>query len=280
MTDWVNARHVPVEQGRFDLDENTSYIIEAMRLLAPELNVIALCQAGVPALVATAYHADNEQGCAPDSLVLIAAPIDPAANPTRVSRLIRARTLSWYERNVVTEITSSDAGKGRLVYPGSVQLLGLWAYLARHLREGGELLGKVLTDDGADPVRFPFLDLYSAVMDLPAEVFLDIMSHVYQERTLVRGKFRARNQTVALRSIRATALMTVEGEYDDIAAPGQTQRAHDLCPSVPADARQRLVVSGCGHFSLFHGEIWRTRVLPEMLSFMVQSGRTGKDAKR
>jgi poly(3-hydroxybutyrate) depolymerase len=203
ITDWVNARHVPVEYGRFDLDENTSYIIEAMRVLAPELNVIALCQAGVPALVATAHHSDTDQGCAPDSLVLIVAPIDPAANPTRVSRLIRARTLSWYERNVVTEVTSSDAGKGRLVYPGSVQLLGLWAYLARHLREGGELLGKFLTDDGADPVRFPFLDLYSAVMDLSAEVFLDIMRHVYLEGTLVRGNFRARNQTVMLGSIEA-----------------------------------------------------------------------------
>jgi poly(3-hydroxybutyrate) depolymerase len=277
ITDWVNARHVRVEYGRFDLDENTSYIIEAMRVLAPELNVIALCLAGVPALVATAHHSDTDQGCAPDNLVLIAAPIDPAANPTRVSRLIRARTLSWYERNVVTEITSSDAGKGRLVYPGSMQLLGLWAYLARHLREGGELLGKVLTDDGADPVRFPFLDLYSAVMDLPAEVFLDIMRHVYQERTLVRGRLRARNQAVVLQSIRATALMTVEGEYDDIAAPGQTQRAHDLCPSVPAEARRRLVVPACGHFSLFHGETWRTRVLPEVRAFIGQSNGPGSN---
>jgi poly(3-hydroxybutyrate) depolymerase len=277
ITDWVNARHVRVEYGRFDLDENTSYIIEAMRVLAPELNVIALCQAGVPALVATAHHSHTDQGCAPDNLVLIAAPIDPAANPTRVSRLIRARTLSWYERNVVTEITSSDAGKGRLVYPGSMQLLGLWAYLARHLREGGELLGKVLTDDGADPVRFPFLDLYSAVMDLPAEVFLDIMRHVYQERTLVRGRLRARNQAVVLQSIRATALMTVEGEYDDIAAPGQTQRAHDLCPSVPAEARRRLVVPACGHFSLFHGETWRTRVLPEVRAFIGQSNGPGSN---
>jgi poly(3-hydroxybutyrate) depolymerase len=277
ITDWVNARHVRVEYGRFDLDENTSYIIEAMRVLAPELNVIALCQAGVPALVATAHHSHTDQGCAPDNLVLIAAPIDPAANPTRVTRLIPARTLSWYERNVVTEITSSDAGKGRLVYPGSMQLLGLWAYLARHLREGGELLGKVLTDDGADPVRFPFLDLYSAVMDLPAEVFLDIMRHVYQERTLVRGRLRARNQAVVLQSIRATALMTVEGEYDDIAAPGQTQRAHDLCPSVPAEARRRLVVPACGHFSLFHGETWRTRVLPEVRAFIGQSNGPGSN---
>jgi poly(3-hydroxybutyrate) depolymerase len=280
ITDWVNARHVPIEQGQFDLEENTSYIIEAMRILAPELNVIALCQAGVPALVATAYHSDNNPRCAPRSLVLIAAPIDPAANPTRVSRLLRSRSLSWYKRNVISQVPSPDAGEGRLVYPGSVQLLGLWAYFARHLREGGELLGKLLTDDGADPVRFPFLDLFSAVMDLPAEVFLDIVRHVYQERTLVNGKFCALNQTVALRGIRATALMTVEGEYDDIAAPGQTQRAHDLCPSVPTAARRQLVVPGCGHFSLFHGGTWRACVLPEVRAFMNQFGGGGGGATR
>jgi poly(3-hydroxybutyrate) depolymerase len=280
VTDWVNARHVPVGQGSFDLEENISYVVEAIRVLGPELNVIALCQAGVPTLVAAAYHAADGQGHAPRSLVLVAAPIDPDANPTRVSRLIRSRTLSWYERNVIAEVPAPERGVGRLVYPGSMQLLGLWAYLARHVRDGGELLRKLLADDGADPLRFPFLDLYSAVMDLPAEVFLDIMRHVYQESTLVRGRLRARNQSVALASIRATALMTVEGELDDIAAPGQTQRAHDLCPSVPAHARRRLVVPDCGHFSLFHGSIWRTRVLPEVRAFIEQFGLEGSGVTR
>jgi poly(3-hydroxybutyrate) depolymerase len=149
-----------------------------------------------------------------------------------------------------------------------VQLLGLWAYLGRHISEGGELLIKLLADDGADPVRYPFLNLYSAVMDLTAEVFLDIVRHVYQERTLVKRKFRVRNGEFSLRAIRATALMTVEGEYDDIAAPGQTASAHDLCPSVPAAARRRLIVPACGHFSLFHGRIWRGQVLPEVRGFI------------
>jgi len=273
ITDWVNARHVPGDRGRFDLEENISYIIEAMRALGPDLHVIALCQGAVPALVATAYHAQSDAPCTPRSLVLIAAPVDPAANPTRVSRLLRARPLSWYERYVIGEVPAPNAGKGRLVYPGSVQLWGLWAYLARHMSEGGELLAKLLADDGADPARFPFLDLYSAVMDLPAEVFLDIVRHVYQERTLVRGKLRVRNEAPSLRAIRATALMTVEGEYDDIAAPGQTGCVHDLCPSVPADARRRLIVPACGHFSVFHGRIWRTRVLPEVCVFIERFDR-------
>src|SRR5262245_20028434 len=264
ITDWVNARHVPVDRGRFDLDANISYVIEAIRVIGPTLHVIALCQGAVPALVATAHHAESDTGSAPRSLTLIAAPVDPAANPTRVSRLLRARPLSWYERNVIGEVPAASAGRGRLIYPASVQLLGLWAYLARHIGEGGELLFKLLADDGLDPVRFPFLDLYSAVMDLPAEVFLDIVHHVYQERTLLKGKFRVGNAAPSLRAIRATALMTVEGECDDIAAPGQTGCAHDLCPAVPAAAKRRLIVPACGHFSLFHGRIWRMQVLPEV----------------
>lgn len=145
----------------------------------------------------------------------------------------------------------------------------LRAYLARHLTQGGELLDKVLHDDGSDPQRFPFLDLYSALMDLPAEVFLDIIRHIYQERTFWRpGRFSFRNQRVDFAAVRSTALMTVEGDRDDIAAPGQTRRAHDLCTSVPADARQHLLVPFCGHFSLFHGDVCRSRVLPEVGAFM------------
>ena len=240
----------PVQRGQFDLEENISCIVAAMRALAPEL------QRHSPLSGRRSHHGGDRPslaqliGIAHQQPALVAAPVDPAANPTRVSRLIGSRTLSWYEHNVITEVMSPDAGKGRLVYPGSMQLLGRRRYWARHLREGGELLGKVLTDDGADPVRFPFLDLYPAVMDLPAEVFLDIMRHVYQDRTLVSWKFRIGNQTAGLRSIKTTALMTVEGQYDDIAAPGQTQRAHDLCPwCLPTRAGQ-LVVPDCGHFSL------------------------------
>ena len=159
ITDWVNARHVALDQGPFDLEKNASYIVEMMEHLGPGLNVMALCQAALPALVATAHLAETSEPRAPRTLVLIAAPVDPSANPTRVVRLIRARPLSWYERNVITRVPAPYRGQDRLVYPGSVQLLGLWAYLARHVGEGGELLGKMLHDDGDDPLRFPFLDL-------------------------------------------------------------------------------------------------------------------------
>jgi len=275
LTDWVNARHVAVEQGPFDLERNISYVIDMMERLGSGLNVMALCQGALPALLATAYLAGKSQESAPRTLVLVAAPVDPAENPTRVARLIMARSLSWYERNVITRVPAPCRGSGRLIYPGSVQLLGLQGYLARHLCQGGELLRKTLQDDGDDPLRFPFLDLYSALMDLPAEVFLDIVRHIYQERSVWKCEPLVRDQQVDFTAVRSTALMTVEGEDDDVAAPGQTLRAHDLCPLVPADTRRQLVVPACGHFSLFHGGIWRTRVLPEVRAFMDRFGRTG-----
>jgi poly(3-hydroxybutyrate) depolymerase len=275
ITDWVNARHVAVEQGAFDLEKNISYIVDMIERLGPGLNVMALCQAAVPALVATAYLSEKSEDCAPRTLVLMAAPVDPTANPTRVVRLIRARSLSWYKSNVIARVPAPYRGQDRLVYPGSVQLLGLRAYLARHIGEGGELLRKMLHDDGDDPLRFPFLDLYSALMDLPAEVFLDIVHHIYRERSAWEGKLTARGQQVDFAAVRSTALMTVEGEDDDIAAPGQTRRAHDLCPSVATDARRQLLVPACGHFSLFHGGIWRTRVLPEVRAFIHRFAHAG-----
>jgi poly(3-hydroxybutyrate) depolymerase len=267
-SDWVNARHIPGSCGPFDLAANISWFADMIERLGPRPNVIALCQAGVPAVMAAAHLAERNAGIAPRSLVLIAAPIDPTSNPTRVVRLIRARSLSWYERNVITPVTAPYRGERRLVYPAGVQLLGLQAYLARHLCQSGELLFKLMHDDGLDPERFPFLDLYSALMDLPAEVFLDIIRHIYQERSIWSGALKVRGAPVHFSAMRSTALMTVEGENDDIAAPGQTQRAHDLCVSVPDANRQQLLVPGCGHFSLFHGKTWRSRILPEVRAFI------------
>lgn len=267
VTDWVNARHVPAARGPFGLAQNISCIVACMRLLGPDCNAVALCQAGVPTLVSTAYVAECGDRYPVRRLVLVGAPIDAMANPTRVSRLIRSRPLSWYESNVIMEVPAGDKGCGRPVYPGSLQLMGLWSYLARHISQGGELLGKLISDDGADPLRFPFFDLYSSVMDIPAEVFIDIIRHVHHERTLAAGSFPFGNGAVSLGAV-ATPLMTVEGEFDDIAAPGQTRAAHELCTGVAADDRRTLVVPGSGHFSLFHGTLLRRAVLPELRRFL------------
>jgi poly(3-hydroxybutyrate) depolymerase len=275
-SDWVNARHISRSWGPFDLAANISWFVEMIERLGPRANVIALCQAGVPALIAAAHLAGKNARTAPRSLVLIGAPIDPTSNPTRVVRLIRARSLSWYERNVITPVAGPYRGEGRLVYPAYVQLLGLQAYLARHLCQRGELMSKVMLDDGLDPQRFPFLDIYSALMDVPAEVFLDIIRHIYQERSIWSGVLKACGEYVDFSAMSSTALMTVEGEHDDVAAPGQTRRAHDLCISVPDANRRQLLVAGCGHFSLFHGNIWRTPILPEVRTFIRAQGSGGQ----
>ena len=266
LADWINARHIAAEIGPFDLDGNVDHILTLMRALSPDLNVIGFCQAGVPTLMACACA--SQEGLAPRRIVLVAAPIDVMANPTRVSRLILDRGLEWYETHTIISLPEGEPGFGRRVYPGSLQWLGLWAYLARHVSEGRELLRKLVADDGSDAVRFPFLDLYSALMDIPAELFLDVMRFVYHERILLRGAFPFQGRDVSLGTITAP-LMTLEGADDDIAAPGQTSAAHALCPSIADHLRTQRIIPHCGHFSLFHGEPCRRVALPAVREFLV-----------
>ena len=267
VTDWINARCISMEHGSFGLDANVSCVAEMMRLLRPHLTVIALCQGGIPALAATALLGANDDPRMPSALVLIAAPIDPLANQTRVARLLRARSLTWFQDNAITTVPKWFPGSGRLVYPANLQLAALSTYLLRRISEPGQIWAKLLYDDGIDPWRFPFLDLYTSIMDLDASFFLENIKSVYHDCALRQGTFRCQGENVDLRAIRRTALLTIEGEWDDIAAPGQTSAAHDLCSSIPTGAHHRIVVPHCAHFSLFHGGIWRREVLPSILAF-------------
>ncbi len=267
VTDWVNVRHVPAGLGAFGLATNISYVADIIRQLAPGLNVIATCQAGVPALVATAVLAGDRDPHTPAALVLMGAPIDPLANPTRVVRLLRSRPISWFEDKLIAMVPHYFAGAGRPVYPAALHLISLWAYVTRRLTEGGEIASKLLFDDGDDPVRFPFLELYTSIMDLDAEYFLENTKAVFQDCLLREGAFCFQGEPVDLGAIDQTALLTVEGERDDIAAPGQTWAAHGLCRSLPDRLRRHVTVPGSGHFSLFYGDRWRNRVLPVIREF-------------
>ena len=273
---WVEPRHVPLAKGRFGFDENVLHIESAMRDLSANAMVVALCQAVVPTLTAAARLAQGNASAPPGGLVLMAGPVDPLANPTRVVRLARARTLDWFSTNVIASVTSPEVGAGRLIYPASVQRTALLAHLGRHLTEGGELLRKTFFDDGVDPFRFPFLFLYLSLMDLPAELFLENIANVFHQRALCCGRQRVAGRPVDLASLRYTALLTIEGECDDIAAPGQTDAAHRLCTALPEDLHHRLLVKGSGHFSLFHGEIWRREVLPVIERFRAHVAKPGK----
>jgi len=268
VAEWKNARHVSLENGPFGFEHNIEYIVRMIETLGPDLNVIGICQSAVPALAAVSVLSEKKSALAPRTLVLLGGAIDPMANPTRVVGLLRERSLEWFYENVIQRVTSQCAGKGRLVYPAHIQLTGLLAYLTRHVSEGRELSRKLMHDDGSDPKSFPFLRLYTAIMDLPVELFLENIETVYHQRRILDGRLTYRGDTVRPQAIEATALMTIEGLEDDIAAPGQTYAAHRICRNIPDARRGHLVVADAGHFSLFHGDRFRTDVLPQVDRFI------------
>jgi poly(3-hydroxybutyrate) depolymerase len=268
VADWINARYVPATAGDFPADDNTAYIRDMIAAIGPEAHVVALCQGALPALAAAALLSQAGEGAAPRSITLIAAPVDPLANPTPVARALRSRSLAWFERWDLETVGGRYPGAGRRVYPAWLQLAALSSYLARHSMMGDDLAWKVMRDDGVDPAGHPFLDAYSSIMDLDARCFLDIVRLVYQERAAPRGLLTWRGDAVDLGAVEGTALMTVEGERDDICAPGQTSAAHALCPRIPDAKRRRIVLAGAGHFSTFHGDLCRRRVAPLIRSFI------------
>jgi poly(3-hydroxybutyrate) depolymerase len=267
VTDWSDARFVPLSEGDLGFDDNIGVIIDSVRRLGPEVHVCALCQAVVPVLAATAILARNKPDLAPRSLVLMGGPVDPLANPTRVVRLLRQRSLSSIEASALTMIGPAYPGAGRRVYPATYQHGALLAYFYRHMISGGELVQKIFHDDGVDPVRLPFWGLFTSLMDLPAPYFLENIEQIFLKRSVWNERLRWHGEGVDFDAIRNTPLMTVEGELDDIAAPGQTRAAHRLCPNIPREMRRHLLVEGAGHFSLFYGRTWRDKVLPEISAF-------------
>jgi poly(3-hydroxybutyrate) depolymerase len=270
--DWANVRHVPVSEGTFGFDDNVRAIAEAILRLGPSLSVLALCQGGVPGLAAVADLARRGPAVAPAALVLVAAPIDPMANPTPVVRLIRGRSQAWFDVVPLGRVAQDHDGRGRWVYPAELQLAGLEVYRERYGKDGSELARKFEQDDGADPQLFPFADLYTSVMDIDAQHFTENIGRVYLRRELARGELRYDGRAVDAGAIHDTALLTVEGTLDDIAAPGQTLAAHGLCARVPDDRHASLVVPGAGHFSLFHGRSWREQVLPVVRDYCRRHG--------
>lgn len=275
LADWKNVRHIGVEEGAFSLQDTIDYIVRMIKDIGPDVHVVSVCQSAVPALSAVALVNQSSRELAPRSLTLMGGVIDPLANPTRVADLLRELPLEWFFTNVIQAVPPGFAGNGRLVYPAHIQLTGLMAYLRRHVSEGRELSRKLVRDDGLDPRSFPFLGLYSSLMDLAAQLFLENIETVYQERRILDGRLDCHGETVRPEAIEATALMTIEGDEDDIAAPGQTYAAHGICTHVPEWLRGHAVIRRAGHFSLFHGDLFRAEVLPEIERFfsMLSSGR-------
>jgi poly(3-hydroxybutyrate) depolymerase len=270
ITDWINAADVPLHRGRFDLDDYIDYVVEFLGLLGPEAHVIAVCQPSVPVLAALALIAAERPREAPRSMTLMGGPIDTRVNPTKVNRLAAARSLEWFERAVISQVPAAYPGFMRRVYPGFIQLSGFMGMnLDRHVGSALNHFNHLVRGDGESAAGHrAFYDEYLSVMDLPAEFFLQTVRTVFQDHALPRGRMISRGRKVETRAIRRTALLTVEGELDDISGQGQTAAAHDLCPGIPAAKRAHHLQARVGHFGIFNGKRWRAEILPLVRKFI------------
>jgi len=266
ITDWIDARDVPLFEGPFDLEDYIDYVIEFVRYLGTGTNVIAVCQPAVPALAATAVMAAEDDPFQPTTLTLMGGPIDTRRNPTVVNKLAEEKPLSWFEQNVISHVPFPNQGVMRRVYPGFIQLTGFMTMnLDRHRKAHWDLFDNLVKGD-CDSVEQhqKFYDEYLAVMDLPAEFYLQTVKTVFQEHLLPDGRMMHRGIPVDCAAIRNTALITIEGERDDICGLGQTEAAQDLCVNVPIDERYHYVQPGVGHYGVFNGTRWRTEIQPRI----------------
>ncbi|NYT81832.1 polyhydroxyalkanoate depolymerase [Alcaligenaceae bacterium] len=270
VTDWLDARMVPADAGPFHLNDYVRYIQGFLRHLGPQTHVIAVCQPTVPVLAAVSLMAANDDPCQPCSMVMMGGPIDTRQSPTQVNRLATTKSYSWFENNVIHRVPARYPGAGRHVYPGFLQHAGFMAMNPdRHLRSHYDFYMDLLKgdDDDAEAHR-RFYDEYNAVLDMPAEFYLDTIKIVFQEHRLPLGTWIIDGRKVDPSVIRHTALMTIEGELDDISGQGQTQAAQTLCAGIPAERKQHYTAMGCGHYGIFSGRRWRNIIYPKIAQFI------------
>jgi len=274
ITGWHNAREVGLEHGPFGLDELVDHVVEFLQVLGPRSHVVAVCQPCVPVLAAVAVLAEDRNLARPASMTLVAGPVDVEVSPTQVNSLARSSPSGWFRDTVVTPVPPPYAGAGRAVYPGFMQLAGFVAMNPkRHFEAHLNLFEALVADDDvAARATREFYDEYFAVSDLPAEVYLDTIEQIFQGNRLARGEYEWRGRPVRPERITRTALLTVEGERDDICGPGQTMAAHDLCTRIPAYRRRHHLQAGVGHFGVFSGRRWEGQVYPVLRSFIAANG--------
>jgi poly(3-hydroxybutyrate) depolymerase len=274
ITDWVNARNVPLLYGRFDLDDFVGVVSRFVRLLGPKIHVMAVCQPSVPVLAAVSLLAAAGDPCQPASMILMGGPIDPRANPTGVNRFARAHSLDWFDRTVITTVPARYAGAFRRVYPGFLQLAGFLSMnFDRHVSAHWSMFHNLVKGDGDSAAATrAFYKEYSSVMDLPADFYLQTIKRVFHDHDLPLGHFRVHGDPVEPQAIEQTALMTVEGENDDICAVGQTVAAHDLCTGIPHAKKTHHLQLKVGHFGVFHGRRWQTEIYPKVKAFIRAQG--------
>ena len=270
ITDWIDARMVPLSQGVFHLDDYVDYICEFIRTLSPDLNVMSVCQPTVPVLAAVSLMASRNEPDYPRTLIMMGGPIDTRKSPTSVNDLAIEKPYHWFENHVIYTVPHKYPGYLRKVYPGFLQHAGFVAMNPnRHLTSHYDYYLQLIKGDGENAESHrAFYDEYNAVLDLAGEFYLDTIRVVFQDHALPKGTWRVRGELVRPQDITKSALLTVEGELDDISGPGQTQAAHNLCSGIPANRQQDIVVPKAGHYGIFSGRRWREQVAPKVADFI------------
>lgn len=264
ITDWHNARNVPIAAGRFGLDEYIDHLMQFLEVIGPGAHVVAICQPCVAALAAVALMAEDDHPASPASLTLMAGPIDCRISPTEVNKLATNKPIGWFEQNLISTVPLRYPGALRRVYPGFLQLMAFMSMnLDRHLDSFRNLFNDLVNNDieRANATK-TFYEEYFAVCDLPAEFYLETVRLVFQECALPQGKLTWRGRSVDAGAIRRTALLTIEGERDDICSLGQTLAAHDLCVGLRPYLRTHYVQADAGHYGVFSGKRWSGGIYP------------------
>ena len=274
VTDWRDARQVPLHEGSFDLDDYVDYLIEFLDHIGEASgerpHMLAVCQPSVPAFAATALMGARKDRWRPKTLTMMGGPIDTREAPTAVNTLATERPISWFQNNVIATVPMIYPGSGRKVYPGFLQLAGFMTMnLGSHLVSHWEMFKHLVVgdDDSADSTR-DFYDEYRSVCDMTAEFYLQTVDVVFQKHALPKGEYLHRGERVDPAAIRDTALLAIEGERDDISGIGQTKAALDIATKLPAAKKQYLLAEGVGHYGIFHGRKWRERIAPVMEKFI------------
>jgi polyhydroxyalkanoate depolymerase len=273
ITDWHNARDVPLTAGRFGVDEYVDHLIKFLEVMGPGAHMLAVCQPCVAALAAAAAMAEAGNSAQPRSLTLMAGPIDTRVNPTRVNELAKTRSIEWFERNLIASVPLRHPGAFRRVYPGFVQLAAFMSMnIDRHVKAHRDLYENLANGEAEKAaITRAFYDEYFAVLDLTAEFYLETVRLIFQEHALARGRLEYRGRRVDPAAVRRTMLFTVEGERDDICAVGQTVAAHDLCSRLRPYRKRHHMQVGVGHYGVFSGKRWENQISPLLKNVILSS---------
>ena len=274
VTDWADAKTVPLHEGEFDLDDYIDYVIAYLEYIGPGANVMAVCQPSVPVFAATAIMNADKHPCTPKTLTMMGGPIDTRCSPTSVNDLAMERPIEWFRHSVIATVPMQYRGAGRRVYPGFMQLAGFMSMnLGNHMMSHYEMF-KHLTvgDDESAQATKDFYDEYRSVCDMTAEFYLQTVEEVFQTHSLPNGTFVHRDKPVDLADITETALLAIKGERDDISGLGQTKAALDLTPKLSDRKKRYYMAEGAGHYGIFNGSKWRGKIAPVVEEFIAAHG--------